>query len=173
MMDNADRLLERLHRENIRPIPRSVVLLRRAGLAGLLAVSALASAVSLALVLQELFPKQGRGWHFRLALSHAAPWIWMATAILLAWGGVRIFRSLPRGWRVRPLPLGAGFAAACLALALLLFQFDALLGAHRFVAHRFPSYRAAWKRHVNATDGGCKKTVDAEKDSGGCGRNRR
>jgi len=172
-MDNADRLLARLHQENIRPIPRSVILLRRASLLGLLVLSVAASSISLALLFQEIFPREGKGWHFRVALSQAAPWIWSLSALLLVWAGIRIFRSLPRGWRVRTFPLGAGFAAASIVLAFAIFQSDALLGTHRFIAHRFPSYRAAWMRHVGDMKGECKKDENSTKDSGECGRNQR
>ncbi|MEN9354388.1 MAG: hypothetical protein RL318_1713 [Fibrobacterota bacterium] len=172
-MDNADRLLARLRQENIRPIPRRVVLLHRAGRAALLGLCVLASAVSIALVFQELFPKGGRGWHFRLALSQAAPWIWGLSAIVLAWAGIRLFRSLPRGWRVRPLPLATGFASLSLVLATLLFQTDAFLSMHRFVAHRFPFYRAAWQQHVGEMKSDCEKNGEVRKDSAGCDRNHR
>jgi hypothetical protein len=172
-MDNADRLLERLHREGVRPVPRSRVVLRRAMTTVLFGASLLLGAVSVALALGDLFPKGGRGWHFRVALSDAAPWIWLLTSAFLLIAGMRLFRALPRGWRVRPVRLLLACLGPVLVLGSLLHATDALLGTHRFIAHHVPSYKAAWKGHVRSEGGHMRRDEKGMKDSAGCGRNQR
>jgi len=171
-MDNADRLLERLRREDVRPVPRSRVLAQRALTASLFAGSLLLGSISVALALGDLFPKDGRGWHFRGALSQAAPWIWLLTSVFLLVAGMRLFRSLPRGWRVRPVRLLLACLTPVVILGSLLYATDALLGAHRFIAHHVPGYKAAWKAHVRSEGGNFHHGQEGMKDSAGCGRNR-
>lgn len=172
-MDNADRLLERLRREGVRPVPRYRVLARRALTASLFAGSLLLGSVSVALALGDIFPKDGRGWHFRIALSHAAPWIWLLTTVFLLVVGMRLFRAMPRGWRVRPVRLLLACSVPVLLFGSTLFATDALMGVHRFVAHHVPAYKAAWKRHVRSEGGRMRAVEEGMKDSAGCRRNER
>lgn len=172
-MDNADRLLERLRREGVRPVPRHRILVRRAATVSLFAGSLLLGSVSVSLALGELFPRDGRGWHFRMALSQAAPWIWLVTSVFLLVAGMRLFRALPRGWRVRPVSLALGCLLPVLLLGTLFFRTDALMGAHRFVAHHVPGYKAAWKQHVRSEGGQMRGHAKSVKDSLECGRNQR
>lgn len=172
-MDNADRLLDRLRREGVQPVPRSRVLARRAATAALFGASLLLGSVSVALALGEFFPRDGRGWHFRAALSQAAPWIWLLTSGMLLLAGMRLFRALPRGWRVRPVRLLLACLSSVLLLGSVLFASDALLGTHRFLAHHVPGYKAAWKAHVRSAGGGMHGQGETMKDSAGCGRNQR
>ena len=172
-MDNADRLLERLRREGVRPVPRSRVVARRLLTTTLFGTSLLLGSVSVALALGDLFPKDGRGWHFRIALSHAAPWIWSLTTVFLLLAGMRLFRAMPRGWRLRPVRLLAACAVPVLLLGSMFFATDALMGVHRFVAHHVPAYKAAWKRHVRFEGGQLHQGAEGMKDSAGCGRNER
>jgi len=172
-MDNADRLLDRLRREGVRPVPRSRVLARRVATAVLFGASLLLGSVSVSLALGELFPRDGRGWHFRIALSQAAPWIWLLTSIVLLYAGMRLFRTLPRGWRIRPVRLVLTCLLPVLLLGTLFFRTDAILGAHRFIAHHVPGYKAAWKAHVRLVGDGMHGQGGSMKDSAGCGRNQR
>lgn len=171
-MDNADRLLERLRREDVRPVPRARVLAGRLLAAALFSATLLLGAVSVALALGDLFPKDGRGWHFRIALSNAAPWIWLLTSAFLLTAGMRLFRALPRGWRVRPVRLLLACLTPVVILGSLLYATDALLGTHRFIAHHVPGYKAAWKAHVRSEGGHFRRGEEGMKDSAGCGRNR-
>lgn len=144
-MDQADRLLQRIRSEHLRPVPRWVVVARRAArLALFLAVFVLVS-LSFASFFQELHAHRGPGWMFRIALAQAAPWIWAATAAfsaVLAWV---VFRELPRAWRLRP-----GFAMFAILLSgavtgFVLERGEVLLALHRGIAHSVPAYRSVWQ----------------------------
>lgn len=150
-MDHANELLARIHAQRIRPVPRWRV---RLGLAGRIALFASAlglGAVSVALAVQEIHAHAGRGWLLRKAMSELAPYIWSLTAVLMVWAGIRIFRELPRGWRLRPWMVGAAIAVFCLLGGLALERGDALLGLHRVVARAVPSYREAWVQKALAS----------------------
>jgi hypothetical protein len=143
-MDHANELLARIHAQRIRPVPRWRV---RLGLAGRFALFASAlglGTVSVALAVQEFHVHAGRGWLVRRAMSELAPYVWSLTAVLMVWAGIRIFRELPRGWRVRPWMVGGAIAVFCLGGGMALERSEGLLGLHRLVARAVPAYREAW-----------------------------
>ena len=105
MMDHANELLARIHADKIRPVPLWQVRLRTAGRFFLFCSTLLLGTVSVALAAQEIHSHQGQGWLLRKAMSELAPYVWSFTAVLMVWAGIRLFRELPRGWRVRPLSL--------------------------------------------------------------------
>jgi hypothetical protein len=150
-MDHADELLARIHAGRIRPVPRWRV---RLGLAGRFALFASAlglGTLSVALAVQEIHAHAGRGWLLRRAMAEFAPYVWALTAVLMVWAGIRIFRELPRGWRVRPWMAGLAIAAFCLLGGVALERGEALLGLHRLVARAVPAYREAWIRKAMAS----------------------
>lgn len=150
-MDHSRELLDRIRAQGIRPVPRWRVRLRRAGVAALFAGVVLLGTLSVTLAVQEIHAHAGRGWMFRRVLSDWAPFVWSLTAALLVFAGIRVFRELPRGWRVRPWHVGVSIATVCLAGGWGLERTDALLGLHRAVAMRIPSYRAAWMEKAMAS----------------------
>lgn len=150
-MDHANELLARIHAQRIRPVPRWRV---RLGLAGRMALFASAlglGTLSVALAVQEIHAHAGRGWLVRRAMSEFAPYVWTLTAVLMVWAGIRIFRELPRGWRVRPWMVGAAIAVFCLLGGVALERSDTLLGLHRTVARLVPAYREAWMQKAMAS----------------------
>lgn len=150
-MDLANELLARIHADKIRPVPRWIVRLRLVGRFGLFGSTLLLGTVSVALVFQEFHSLQGHGWLLRKAMSELAPYVWTLTAALLVWAGIRLFRELPRGWRVRPWMVGLVIAGFCLLAGWTMERSDALLGMHRMVARQIPSYREAWMRKALAS----------------------
>lgn len=144
-MDQAERLLQRIRNEHLRPVPRWVVVARRlVRLVLFVAVFVLVS-LSFASFFQELHAHRGRGWMFRQALAQAAPWIWAATALVSVVFAYVVFRELPRAWRLRP---GVAIFAILLAGAgtgYALERGDVLLAIHRGIAHAVPAYRNTWK----------------------------
>jgi hypothetical protein len=144
MMDHASELLARIHADKIRPVPLSLVRMRLAGRFLLFGSTLVLGTVSVALAVQEFHAHQGHGWLLRKAMSDLAPYVWSLTAIFLVWAGIRLFRELPRGWRVRPWMAGFVIAGFCLVSGWALERTDALLGLHRLVARQIPSYREAW-----------------------------
>lgn len=150
-MDHSQELLDRIHAGKIRPVPKWIVRANRIGIATLFCSVALLGTISVALAIQETHAHTGRGWMFRHVLSDYAPYVWALTAVLMVGAGIRVFRELPRGWRVRPWHVGVSLAVVCLAGGWSLERADALLGLHRAVATRIPSYRAAWMKKALAT----------------------
>ncbi len=145
-MDHASELLARIHADKIRPVPRWKVRVRRAGQLALFGSTLLLGTLSVALAVQSVHSHMGRGWLLRKTMNDYAPFVWAATAGLMMWAGIRIFRELPRGWRIRPWQVGAGILAFCLLGGFGLERTDALTNLHRAIAHRVPSYREAWMR---------------------------
>lgn len=143
-MDHAERLLRRIRDERIRPVPRGLVLLRRLGRALLFLVVVGMLSLSFALLIQELHAHRGPGWMLRSLLSRAAPWIWSVTAILFSLLAYRLFRELPRAWRLRPSGVVLAILATGLLAGIALETSEALLGLHRLAAHSVPAYREAW-----------------------------
>ena len=143
-MDHANELLSRIHAQRIRPVPRWRVRLALFGRVSLFAAAVGMGTLSVALAVQEIHAHAGRGWLLRRAMSDLAPYVWSVTALLMVAAGIRLFRELPRGWRVRPLLVGATLAAFCLLGGWTLERTDALLGLHRMVARQVPAYREAW-----------------------------
>lgn len=150
-MDHASELLARIHADKIRPVPRWRVRVRRAGQLALFGSVVLLGALSVALAVQEIHAHAGRGWVLRRAMSEFAPYVWSLTAVLMVWAGIRIFRELPRGWRVRPWMVGGGIAIFCLVSGWTLERSEALLGLHRVVARAVPAYRQAWMHKALAS----------------------
>lgn len=150
-MDHSRELLDRIHSGNIRPVPRWWVRLRRAGLVALFAAIVLMGTFSVTLAIQEIHAHAGRGWLFRRALADYAPYVWSLTAVLLVGVGIRVFRELPRGWRVRPWHVGASLAVVCMLGGWSLERTEALLALHRAVAMRIPSYREVWMKKALAS----------------------
>lgn len=147
-MDHASELLARIHSDGIRPIPRWKVRLARIGMIGLFSSTVIASTLSVALAFQEFHAHTGRGWIFRKALEDWAPWLWSITAALCVWAGVRLFRELPRGWRVRPWHVVAAIAGISLAGGSLIEALDLLLRMHHAAMMRSDAYRESWQRKV-------------------------
>jgi hypothetical protein len=145
-MDHANELLARIHSDKIRQIPLWRVRMRTLGRFALFGATVALGSVSVALAVQEIHAHQGRGWLLRRAMSDAAPYVWTLTAALMVWAGIRLFRELPRGWRVRPWMVGVPIAIFCLGAGVAIERSDALLGMHRMVARQIPSYREAWMR---------------------------
>lgn len=145
-MDHANELLSRIHAQGIRPVPRWRVRLALAGRFALFCAAALLGTLSVALAVQEFHAHAGRGWLLRQALSELAPYVWSLTAVAMVGVGIRLFRELPRGWRVRPWMVGASLALFCLAGGWAVEGSDALLVLHRMVARQVPAYREAWMR---------------------------
>jgi len=150
-MDHSRELLDRIHARKIRPVPRWRIRLRRAGVLSLFAGVVLLGTLSVALAIQEIHAHTGPGWMFRRALADFAPLVWSLTAVLLVLVGIRLFRELPRGWRVRPWHVGVSLALVCLVGGWSLERTDALLGLHRALARSVPSYRAAWMKKALAS----------------------
>lgn len=144
-MDHADELLRRIREERIRPIPRGAVLLGRTCRVLLVLLLVGLVSVSVALLLQELHGHAGRGWMVREAFSRAAPWIWGATSLLFAFVAYRIFRELPRAWRLRPAAVVSAILLAGAGAGAVLEAGDGLLATHRALAHLVPAYREAWR----------------------------
>lgn len=144
-MDLAERLLTRIHTDKIRPVPLWKVRLHRAGWVALFGSVLLMGTVSVALAVQAVHEHAGRGWLVRKAMTEAAPWVWSATALLLVWAGVRVFRELPRGWRMKPWHVGLAVGLFCLVGGISLERLDAPTRIHRAIAMRFPEYREAWR----------------------------
>lgn len=149
-MDQADRLLSRIHTEGIRPVPRWKVRLHRAGWVMLFTLVLLLGTVSVALAVQAVHDHAGRGWLVRQAMTNAAPWVWSTTAALLVWAGIRVFKELPRGWRVRPWHVGLAVGVFCLVGGIALESVDAPIRIHRAIAVRNPEYREAWRERALA-----------------------
>jgi len=145
-MDHASELLARIHADKIRPVPRWQVQLRRAGHMALFGSVLLLGTLSVALAVQSFHSQMGRGWLLRKTMNDYAPFVWAITAVLLVWAGVRLFKELPRGWRIRPWHVGVGILAFCVAGGFGLGRTDAMTNLHRAIAHRIPSYREAWMR---------------------------
>lgn len=145
-MDHANELLARIHADKIRPVPRWLVRARLAGRFVLFGSTLALGTLSVALALQELHSHEGHGWLLRKAMSDLAPFVWSLTMGLMVWAAVRVFRELPRGWRVRPWMVGTATAGFCLLAGWSLERSDALLAMHRMVARQIPSYREAWMR---------------------------
>lgn len=150
-MDHSRELLDRIHSGNIRPVPRWRVRLQHAGIFALFCSVVLTGMLSVTLAIQEVHAHAGRGWLFRRALADFAPYVWSLTAALMVWAGIRVFRELPRGWRVRPWHVGVSLAAICLVGGWSLERSDALLWVHRAVARCIPSYREAWMKKALAS----------------------
>lgn len=143
-MDLAERLLHRIRDEGIRPVPRRVVILRRLGWGALFLVVLAMLSLSFALLVQELHAHAGPGWMLRTLLSRAAPWVWTATTLLFAFLAYRVFRELPRAWRLRPLGVVLAILLTGMLAGVALEASDALLGLHRLAAHSVPVYRKVW-----------------------------
>lgn len=143
-MDHANELLARIHADRIRPVPRWKVRVARLGVFCLFCATVVASTLSVALAIQELHAHAGRGWIFRKALEERAPWLWGATAALCVWAGVRIFRELPRGWRVRPWHVVAAIAGISLAGGSLIEALDLPLRIHHAAMGWSEDYRRSW-----------------------------
>ena len=150
-MDHASELLARIHADKIRPVPRWRVMLHRMGLLALFGSVLFLGAISVALAVQGFQTQVGQGWLLRKTMNDYAPLVWTLTAALMVWAGVRLFRELPRGWRLRPWHVGAGILAFCLLVGFGLGSTGALTGLHRAIAHRVPSYREAWMRKAMAS----------------------
>ena len=144
-MDLAQQLLDRIHAQNIRPVSRWRVRARRIGIQLLFGAVLLFGTLSVALALQEIHQHAGHGWLLRKTMSDYAPLVWTLTFGLMVWAGIRVFRELPRGWRVRPVHVGLVVAVVCLVAGWGVERSDALLVVHRVIAMRVPSYRAAWQ----------------------------
>lgn len=144
-MDQAELLLQRIRRERIRPVPKTVVVARRAAWLLLFVAVFGLLCVSFASFFQELHAHAGRGWMFRVVLSQAAPWIWGVTAILFGALAYAVFRELPRAWRLRPAYVVLAILVAGSVTGFVMERGDVLLGLHRMVAHAFPSYRSVWQ----------------------------
>ena len=145
-MDHANELLSRIHAQRIRPVPRWRVRLALLGRFALFGGAVALGALSVALAVQEFHAHAGRGWLLRRAMSDLAPYVWSLTALVMVAAGIRLFRELPRGWRVRSWMVGASIALFCLVGGWTLERTDALLGLHRLVARQVPAYREAWIR---------------------------
>lgn len=145
-MDHAEELLRRIRQGGIRPVPRSVVLMRRIGRTCLLVTVLAMLAVSFALLFQELRSTGGHGWIFRELLSRAAPWIWGATSLSFGVLAYMVFRELPKAWRLRPVHVVLTFLAVGAIGGFALESTNALLGLHRLVAHSVPAYRSVWRQ---------------------------
>jgi hypothetical protein len=102
--------------------------------------------LSVALAVQGVHNQMGRGWLVRKTMNDYAPFVWAVTAALMVWVGIRLFRELPRGWRVRPWHVGAAILGFCLMGGIGLEASDGLTHLHRAIARQIPSYRAAWMR---------------------------
>jgi len=150
-MDHASELLARIHADKIRPVPRWLVRTRLAGQFLLFGSILVLGTLSVALAIQEFHAHQGHGWLLRKAMSELAPYVWSLTASLLVWAGIRLFRELPRGWRVRPWMVGLAIAGFCLLAGWSVERSEALLGLHRMVARQIPSYREAWSAKAMAS----------------------
>ena len=157
-MDHAQELLARIRADKIRPVPRWRVRLARLGMAALFVATVFAGAVSVALAVQEVHAHAGRGWMFRRLLADWAPLIWGATSVLFVWAGARLFRELPRGWRVRPWHVVAGVGLASIAGGWMIERSNALMGVHHAMVRNVPIYREAWRektlREWHAPDAG-------------------
>jgi len=145
-MDHAELLLARIHADKIRPEPRWRVRARRLGQFALFGSTLVLGTVSVGLAVQAIHSHMGHGWLLRKTMADYAPWVWSLTAMLLVWAGIRLFRELPRGWRVLPWHVGTGIVAFCLLGGVSLEASDAFLKVHRAIAQQIPSYRQAWMR---------------------------
>jgi len=150
-MDHASRLLDRIHADKIRPVPLWRVRARKAGRFALFGAAVLLGTLSVALAVQGFHAHPGRGWLVRQTMAEYAPLVWLATAGLMVRAGIRLFRELPRGWRVRPWQVGAGIVAACLLGGVALERADALTAFHRAIARRVPAYREVWRHKALAS----------------------
>lgn len=144
-MDHADRLLERIQAEKIRPVPRWLVLSRRLSRLGLFLLVLVLLSVSSALLFQELHQHRGPGWMARVLIARLAPWVWSITSVACIWGAWVLFRELPRAWRLRPWIVILGIVSTGLATGFLLERIDGLLRVHRTIAHLVPAYRTVWQ----------------------------
>jgi len=150
-MDHADRLLGRIHAEKIRPVPRWIVLARRLSRALLFLLVLVLLSLSFALLFQEWHAHPGPGWIARRLFARMAPWIWVVTCAVGAWGAWTLFRELPRAWRLRPWLVIAGIVVFGAGSGFALERTDALLRVHRLVAHLVPAYRQVWQTRALET----------------------
>lgn len=150
-MDHASRLLDRIHADKIRPVPLWRVRVRRLGRFALFGSVVVLGTVSVALAVQGFHAHGGRGWLVRQTMAEYAPLVWLATAVLMVWAGIRLFRELPRGWRVRPGLVGAVLIAVCLLGGIALEHADGLTWLHRAIARRVPAYREVWQHKALAS----------------------
>lgn len=144
-MDHAQELLARIRADKIRPVPRWRVRLARAGVFVLFAGTVLSGTLSVAVAIQGLHAHAGRGWMFRRIVADWAPLLWSATFLLFLWAGVRLFRELPRGWRVRPWHVALGIGIVSVVGGWAIERTDALMAVHHAVVRNVPSYREAWQ----------------------------
>lgn len=144
-MDHAQELLARIRADKIRPVPRWRVRLARAGVVALFAGTVLSGTLSVAVAIQELHAHAGRGWMFRRVVADWAPLLWSATFLLFLWAGVRLFRELPRGWRVRPWHVALGIGIVSVAGGWAIERTDGLMAVHHAAVRLVPSYREAWR----------------------------
>ncbi len=147
-MDHADKLLARIRSDKIRPIPVWRVRLARIGMLALFAAVVLFGTLSAAVAIQELHAHAGRGWMFRRIVADWAPFLWGATFLIFLGAGVRLFRELPRGWRVRPWHVAIGVGIVSIAGGFAIERSDALMALHHAVVRVAPSYREAWQGKV-------------------------
>ncbi len=144
-MDHAEELLARIRADKIRPIPVWRVRLARVGILALFVAVVLLGTLSVAVALQELHAHAGRGWMFRRIVADWAPFLWGATFLVFLWAGVRLFRELPRGWRVRPWQVAIGVGVVSIVGGWTIERMDALMAVHHAVVRNVPSYREAWQ----------------------------
>ncbi len=150
-MDHAEELLARIRADKIRPVPRWRVRLARAGMVALFAGTVLSGTLSVAVAFQELHAHAGRGWMFRRIVADWAPLLWGATFLLFLGAGVRLFRELPRGWRVRPWHVALGIGLVSIAGGWVVERTDMLMGIHHAVVRHVPFYREAWQQKTMRT----------------------
>jgi hypothetical protein len=124
----AKRVLERIERESLTPLPRSRFVLQNVALWVFGALSILFGAIAAA---AALFALANEGWRYYVAthdnlltfIIQTAPFLWLATLAVFILVGYEIFRRTRQGYRYPLFAIALGSIALALALGGALYAF--------------------------------------------------